>query len=305
MNIIKFKDKRNPQDENYNIYLKGKYAYWVNMRWVIPFEFINSTEYSQIESGQRGVNGVFKRDYWDSFDEDLEEYIDVLGTELANSIKPFERHNKFTTDAELTIEEVKKFRTWLAKTLLSFDEHCGKQMLTLFDDETTHMLEYYAGGMYDDTCKWLSAFSTVQSILTSGKPTGCCCNNMAPLDLGGVHVCDPLSMYQENIYKKMVLSFGSIEFWNDLSETFLVEFKRYIDNIINLNLPLQRSQYISVLSDCSCIQVDDQKTAQDILKRLSRALQFMLEGEVIGNTNFITTAFIDWSQNLYEKMEWI
>lgn len=307
MNIIKFKDKINPQDMGYNTFLKGKYAYWVNMRWVIPFDFISTTEYSQIESGQRGVNGVPGKDYWDSFDEDLMAYIDASATELANTIVPFQRHNKYTTDSDLTIEDIKRFRTWLAETLLTFDQdNSGKQLLTFYDDEVTHMLQYYAGGMYDETTKWVSKFSTVESILTSGKATGYgCCNKPVLSGLNeSIHVCDPLSMYQENLYKKMVLTFGSIDFWDDMSNTFLEEFKKYIDNIIRLNLPLVRGRYVSVLSDCSCLQVDEQKTAQDILRRLSQALTYLIDRDTTGNKNYISTAFIDWSQNLYEQMEW-
>ena len=59
MNIIKFKDQIRPLDDLFNTYLKGKYAYWIQMRYVVPFEYISQAEYIKYESDQTEIKDQF------------------------------------------------------------------------------------------------------------------------------------------------------------------------------------------------------------------------------------------------------
>jgi hypothetical protein len=97
--------------------------------------------------------------------------------------------------------------------------------------------------------------------------------------------------------------FSDIDFWTDFPVIFIWEFKKYIDNIITLNLTLTQSPYKSVFTDCSC-SFNLQSTQLEILNRLSTALEYIGSEEISGNRNFISKVLSDWAQNLYENMYW-
>ena len=237
-------------------------------------------------------------------------YVDQEGTDSANNIMPFERANKFTTDSDLTLEEIKKFRTWLAKTLLSFDCNAGGiQKNQLYTESFTNILEYYASGMYNTVVKALMEINpTININNIVDNACGCGCGSEADLSNlynGCTSFCDPLDAYRKYVYGKMVEKFSDIDFWDEFSDIFLMEFKAYIDNIIRLNLPLSQSSYVSVFTDCPCTGKDGiQESSTDILKRLSQSLEYMYTDDKKGHINYISKAFADWASILYELMEW-
>lgn len=306
MNIIKFKDQIRPCDDLFNTYLKGKYAYWVRMRYIIPFDAITKAQYIELESDIKKLDKVEL--LWDMYgaDSDIEAWVDIEETEAANSINKYIRANRFTTDSDLTIDEVKKFRTWLAETLLDFDrDDSGHQLNTLYKEEFTAVLEYYANEMYDGTIKALSRIPGTYNFIKTSV-SGCGCGSGSDLSnlyatTGGF--CDPISSYKQYLYNEMVTNFSDINFWSDFSSVFIEEFKQYIDNIIALDLPLQTSISTNY-EDCSCLSNSAQLSNMDILRRLSKALGYFLEDEVKGNKNFISKALQDWSSILYENMRW-
>ena len=328
MNIIKFKDSIRPSDELFNTYLKGKYAYWVHMRYVVPFEVITPEEYVFCEHDNTYLK-KFAGKYRDIFkDKALSAWVDEIETESINDVQKYIRANKHTTDPTLTIDEVKKFRTWLAKELLLMDQTVsGKQKNELYSEEFTHVLEYYAQGMYDDTIKWLNKYNQSNIILNNNKSTCGCVPVLNDISLNGVSItsktnpncgcsssandvnllsgglCDPILVYKQAIKSKMVEYFGDMNFWLQFSTGFLSEFKAYIDNIIRLNLPFGSTHYTN-FDDCLCAKSSSQLAAMEILGRLARALELMISGETIGNRNYISDAFIDWSRDLYEIMYW-
>lgn len=314
MNIIKFKDHIRLNDPLFNTYLKGKYAYWIQMRYVVPFDFITRDQYVAFENDIEGLIGWRKRgcakpevNYWDIYSSNLEAYVDVDETESANNIIPFSRHNSFTTDDDLTLDEVKKFRTWLANACLDFDRNDnGKQKYQFYTEEFTDILEYYAKGMHDKTTKMLARIPVefgVDVLNIKGSSCTVCGDgqNLYNMKSG---LCDPLSTYRKFVYSEMVKKFGDTDFWADFPDIFLLEFKQYIDNIIRLDLPLATSEYTSVFKDCACQSNPEQIFATETLKRLSTSLGYMIDGEVQGNKNFISKAFMDWATSLYENMEW-
>ena len=307
MNIIKFKDQIRPFDDLFNTYLKGKYAYWIRMRYVVPFEFISDVDYVSMEGD---IDILLNSDvkYWDINKGDIQMYVNSELTDSANNIIPFVRSNTFSTDSDLTIDEVKKFRRWLAETLLSFDRNMnGNQKNQLYTESFTKVLEYYANDMYNDVVKALLEINSEFNI-SNPKLSNCGCGVGTDLSsLYGVAsvLCNPVELYRKHIYNEMVKKFSDVDFWQNYSDEFLIEFKAYIDNIISLNLPLKISPYVSNFQDCSCTGQDEpQKAYMDILKRLSKSLQYIFDGDTKGHLNYISTAFIDWSTQLYEYMQW-
>lgn len=326
MNIIKFKDSLRPDDSLFNAYLKGRYAYWVRMRYVIPFEVMDTADYIACEQDDAYLK-TFKGKYRDlDKDKSLMAWVDELETENINDIQKYVLANKHTSDPQLTIDEVKKFRTWLATELLAMDQtSLGKQKNEFYSEEFTHVLEYYAQGMYDDIIKWLNKYNQPNIVLNNSKSTCGCVPVLNNISLNGVNVtsnpncgcsssandvnllsaglCDPILVYKQAIKSKMVEYFSDMNFWLQFSVGFLSEFKAYIDNIIRLNLPFGSSHYTN-FDDCLCAKSSSQLMAMEILGRLTRALELMISGETVGNRNYISDALIDWSRDLYEIMYW-
>lgn len=332
MNIIKFKDSLRPDDSLFNSYLKGKYAYWVRMRYVVPFETMTPEEYVFCEHDDAYLK-KFEGKYRDLFkDKALTAWVDEIETENLNDVQKYVRLNKHTTDPELTIDDVKKFRTWLAEQLLLLDQTVsGKQKYEFYSEEFTHVLEYYAQGMYDDVIKWLNKYGQMAMNFNIGKSTcgcvptlneyalntagtvgitgtgintGCgCASSSNDMAMSLYSTCDPITVYRQAIKAKMVEYFGDMNFWLQFSVGFLSEFKAYIDNIIRLNLPFGMVNYTK-FDDCLCGKSSSQLAAMEILGRLARALELMISGETVGNRNYISDAFMDWARDLYELMYW-
>ena len=139
MNLIKFKDNIRPGDAYFNTYLKDQYAYWVRMRYVIPMSVISIHDYVSLE---RDIDLLNTLDpiYWDLEDpSDLKAYIDEVETNKINDPKTYEHHNRYVCDPDITTDEVKKFRTWLAQQLLQNRTNNWKE---------ERVFQYYVGG-YD------------------------------------------------------------------------------------------------------------------------------------------------------------
>jgi len=286
------------------------------MRYVVPFDAITNKEYVEFEHDINLLidwkgQGLSKPKYlfWDLYGKhsNLETWVDAEKTESANNIMPFLRHNQCTTDADLTIEEVKKFRTWLASALLEFDRNNeGAQKCQFYTEEFTDVLEYYAAGMYNVTVKRLSAIPAQFNIIKTGV-SSCGCGSgtdLSSLYQGSGALCDPLAVYRRSVYTSMCEKFADLDFWMDFPSVFLLEFKQYIDNIIALDLPLTKSQYTPVFVDCACQFNSEQMLNIEILRRLSKSLGYLADGDVVGNKNFISKALQEWSTDLYESMEW-
>lgn len=298
MNIIKLKDKimpdSLPQAEYFNTNLKGKYAYWIRMTYIVSFDEITENEYKVYESNDDTSPLPIHFNSSDLFD-----YIDVDETVSINSINDFIIKNTFTTDDNITIDELKLFRTWLAKQLLHMSSNTT-------DSKTLHILNYYANEMYDDTVKILSDFGSIPTSLNTINTSSCGCrdSNISSLYNTELNVCNVVSIYRKNIYNKMVAMFSTISYWEKWSPEFINEFKKYIDNIIKCNFILTPNQWYSEFADCSCQNKSEQEKYIEILKRLSTSLGYIRDKQISGHKNYIMDALYDWSSILYEKMCW-
>jgi hypothetical protein len=308
MNIIKFRDIILDESNNtyslsedkvelFNNKLRGRYAYAVNFVHIIPLEDITQKQYYEISVDESKLDGIT---YIELID--VKDFIDIEETEKSNSVVNFIEANKFTLDDDITLDEIKRFRTWLAETLLS--------ILVEPEEQTKEMLEYYANEMYDDTIKHLTHFTQYGDAPTVINFSSCNCatnKNLVTQNQGALYNCDPIAVYRKGVYDKMVDVFSSIDFWKNLSTDFLTEFKKYIDGIIKLNLPLYTSPYVSDLFDCSCLSDHNSLQIKMIgyLQNLSTALGYLKEGDLYSHKNMISDSLLKWSSYLYEKMRWV
>lgn len=315
MNIVKFQDIIT-DSEFFNEKLKGKYALAVNFLYVFPLGLegltdnvssIVALEYSQIHEMpieelnftidtetfhlERGSDYVLFNEF--------QEYVDNIG-----EIDKYIYLNEFATDSDITLDELKRFRTWLAEILDAND--LWIQDWAKDPDKVHSMLNYYKMEMYDDVVKTLTQFNSYVDLSSITKQSGCGCGNQAIVwTADTIGVCDPLLIYRHNIYKYMIEIFSDITYWTGQVE-ICTEMKKYIDGILKANLPLASVTLYNKFADCTCMNLDndEQTTMANILRRLSQSLGYIIEDKVSGNRNFISTAFLDWSTYLYEKMRW-
>ena len=286
----------------YNENLKGKYAYALNWRWVVPFDQMTLAEFVAASKANNPYDADPQFDYCEI--EKYADYQDTEATDRANSINKYLALNKFSSDTDITLEEVKNFRTWLATTVKEIKDEGD-----MVNGEKL-MLEYYANGMYDQTVNALSIFSAMspQYSIVSTQSCGCANNGMGNLLGTTGTVCDPLAMYRKGIYDLMVSLWSTHNYWIDLeSDDFLIEFKRYIDAVISYNLPLFVTDWTTVFADCTCANSSDALQNAGILamRNLSQALQYMIDDDVTGHKNFIDNALRVFASQYYERMQWI
>ena len=85
----------------------------------------------------------------------------------------------------------------------------------------------------------------------------------------------------------------------------LDEIKRYIDGIIECNLPLHTSQFSTTLHDCGCLTRNNvQEERMQILKDLSSCFYFLATDNYINKKNHISLTLNNWASLLYERMRW-
>jgi hypothetical protein len=323
MNIIKLKDQIMPDvlpySEYFNKYLKGKYAYWVQMRYIVSFDHMRHEGYVACEEDISKLlqrpDGTYPKPYGapaiDVYDKYMIEFVDAVETDRINNTTDFRLKNVYATDPDVTVAELKLFRTWLAKKLLKMDKsEFGDQRNYILSHIETHVLEYYAADMYDNTVKILSSFNndSINKLTDNTLISNCNCHhnsNLSSLYNTDIKTCDPIAEYKKNIYNNMVNMFSNISFWTRFSKSFIGEIKKYIDNIIRCNFPLSKSIHSNKFVDCSSL--DDQLLQQkyiDILKDLSTSLGYIENDQIIGHKNYINDSLLMWSNVLYENMKW-
>lgn len=335
MNIVKFKDVEIQGDSIFNTTFKGKYCYCINWKWCVPLEYEASkyVEDSKNDKYSGNTSGTGE-DSLPSINIDLYQfYIDQTATQKANEIA----HYKYINDSvseELTLDQIKKFRTMVAETLLGCSSSWDDEYDEVNTPKITSMLEYYKNNMNDCATRSLMTFSD-PSINMNGTYTDCGCgsksqaNNIsignpamnmlgsfaktcscgtdAVLALFAQTGCDCLGLYKKAIYNYMVSVFSDYKFWKLIPEEILSLYIKYIDAILKSNLPLNASTLnVSSLlyGDCSCLTQDSQSGNMLILNNLKKAFQYIIDKDIIAHKNFIFDTLYAWSAKLYEVMQW-
>lgn len=330
MNIVKFKDIKIDGDELFNSEFRGKYCYCLRWKYCISFDVINTSEYmifSSAEEDDLPEHILF---------EDYKIYADEYATARANSIDQYVLANRFIP-SEMTLEEIKKFRTKVAKMIAEvrvlWDEEykpevTGAQRSILLD-RIDAVLNYYSNGMYDKTMSMLSIFSEIPSIGLNGTfsdcgcsstagisaigksstaqyqvKTGCSCNSA--VQLGSAQICDCGSLYAEGIRNYMIQLFSDISFWSLMTETVVLNIINMLKAITEagLSVPAAKSSSNLIYGDCSCLADSADDTNAAILNNLIKSFEYIRDGETVSHKNFITNSLYAWSSKLYERMEW-
>jgi hypothetical protein len=303
MNIVKFKDIYLTQENAdqltedelilFNKWFKGRYAYVVNWTWCVPFDVMTEAEYVLVS--ERNAIGEYVNLLYSS----VLNLVDQSTTSRINSVELYKNLNKFVSDDEITLDELKNFRNWMAENLLEI-----RTNLLSGEFET---LSYYKEDMFDQVIKSLSLFTTnTQPTVTYVNQKSCnCMTSNIKSNMTITNQCDAVSEYRRGIYNRMVELFSDYTYWNELGG-FIAEFKRYIDGIISYNLPLYTSQYVNVFDDCTCASQTDALQQRGIraMKNLSQALQYIIDNDVTGHKNFINTSLNVFASEYYEMMKW-
>ena len=316
MNIVKLKDILMPEEfriaEFFNTRLKGKYAYWVQMRYIFPLDSLDYKTYIHYEQLDTVLMmGPEILPHLDLYEEEccmvdfVNAYIDITETERVNGINEFALANEYVVDSDLDSNKLRLFRSWLASELLFFNTSIDGQELGNYSSEQVHMLEYYKNGLYNDIVKHLSIFGR-DVIIEWNDNTKTCGSCKAASDnllsLSGIITCDALEIYKKNLHKHMVATFRQIDFWMQFNKKFIKLFKQYIDNIIRIGLVINNTNTI-VISSCECMTTDNYSN-EKILRSLSTALQYIHDDDIIGHKNIIQDALYNWAEYLYEYMSW-
>ena len=336
MNIIKLRDIKldescglSPEKiELFNTQFKGRYVHCINWTYLVPLEKMNNEAAIELSKElQDGTTTTTSIDQYTWFYlHELAEYVDEDETEKVNAIHKYIEYNSFTPDEELTLEQIKGFRTWLATELLKLLSPEKDVEPDVEEKNTITMLNYYKNEMNDNVIDTLASFHvdmpqvsiytagvqgvTGIDIISSIKKSPCSCTKSSLAAMlaqpSSVSVCDPIAIYRRALYSQMVDVFSDINFWMEREKELLLEIKRYIDAIIKSNLPLTASQYVSELYDCNCLTSTDsaQERLMSILKNLSTAFDYMAKDQVTGNKNFIGDTLNQWATKLYEIMRW-
>lgn len=307
MNILKFQDivlnnelaenLTNEQIQIFNSKFKGKYTYTINWYYCVALEDITPEQFVNLSRSQTVDEQISSYDFL--IIEDVESFIDWEKTNKVNSIASLLEINKFVPDSDITLDELKMFRTWLANLLYT--------ALVDLDYGTKEMLNYYKLEMHDDTIEHLSHFTKVETdVISSTNLNTCGCHTNTQFILpNGISTCDPIYIYRKNVYEKMVSVFSDIDFWLKLDKDMLNEIKRYIDGIVECNLTLYTSQFSTTLHDCGCLtQNNAQEERMQILKDLSSCFYFLATDNYTNKKNHISLTLNKWASLLYERMRW-
>lgn len=315
MNIVKLKDIVIPETysfaEFYNKNLKGKYAYWVKMRYIFSLDSIDYKTYIKYE--QFNDNDFLKsnvHEHIDLYSEECNKYdfLQYIDQEITNNINTeylnkYKIENDYVTDFDLDIEQLKNFRSWLASEILSFISSVNNSILS---NEQIHMLEYYKNDMYNEVVKQLTIFGKDLSYDTSLlNSNSCCCKTNTQNVLNNISAsltCNALDIYSNNLHLLMVKTFEDVNFWLNFNKKFIILFKKYIDNIIKTNLALSINTNSNLYISCSCSTSNSAEN--NILKNLSESLQYIIDDEYKGHKNFIYDSLHNFAEKLYDKMYW-
>ena len=317
MNIVKLKDILMPDTfkmaEFFNKNLKGKYAYWIKMRYIFPLDSLDYKSYIQYE--QYDTERFSDPEILPHIDLYCEAccmmdfarlYIDVDVTESVNNTLKYSIANNYATDMDIDLNTIRIFRTWLATELLKFNTDIDGNYINNYTENQIYMLEYYKNGMYNDVVKQLSIFGSKEFVISDSK-VGCnCCNSNASslYNLSNIESCNALSIYKTNIHNVMVNMFENVNFWKELNSDFLRLFKKYIDNILKAKLVITNNYVTIPYNDCNCNYEEKSTVNEGILRRLSFALEYIITGEIAGHVNYIHDALHDWAEYLYDNMYW-
>lgn len=314
MNIIKLRDIVMPDEFRlsrfFNKNLKGKYAFWIQMRYIFPLESLDYKTYIQYE--QLNAEDFLSENMLPHIDLYSEEccmfnfaqnYIDHEATENVNGINEYRIANEYVVDFNVDITHLRSFRTWLANEILLLNSSIDGVYNDNLSDNQIHMLEFYKNNMYNEIIKQLSIFGIDNNFKSVGNSTSCgCCSQNTMLDgLSLITICKPIEIYTKNIHNLMVQTFEDVNFWLQFNIEFIKLFKLYIDNIIKAGFVISINDTNKMYTQCDCGNTNFHTS---ILQNLSTSLGYIINDDVSNHRNFIHDSLYNWAETLYDYMYW-
>ena len=191
-------------------------------------------------------------DLWEGDYNWMNYYVDQTMTDTVNSVDVLKQYNNYVPDSDVTVDELKRFRTWIATSLLdmdytfyvynegsyyaipnptlderleakevnelpSEDEGVVKiKNLNIVDwtENATHILTYYRDGMYDDILKWIEVFgSTYVSTGNSVIKNNCGCGSNT--NISSLYQDGPTACDVPSIYRGSIKN-GMVDLFSNL-----------------------------------------------------------------------------------------
>lgn len=235
--------------------------------------------------------------YWD--------YIDITATTKANDVKMFVLANKFTTDDDITEDELRNFRTWLAQMMLELGSDLS--------EVEQLVLKYYASDMTDDVITAMSnlgaEFRSFFGLNVNSNNNCGCSSTRTLIDtslITSLTPCDPVAAYRRMIHTQMVQMFSNVDFWLQY-RMMLKDIKRYIQGILDINLPMYGTIQSTNFAECGKLSEKDiaQQTAIRHLSALIEALTYLeTDEDTAAHRNFIFSTLHTFAESYYELMRW-
>jgi hypothetical protein len=284
---------------------------------ISEIQYLDESEYNNILMHDNILKHVLL------FDDYLEQ-VNWETTMQANSAASYLLSNQIAGIPELTIDDLKNFRTWLATILLE-----NQDLFRSYNrdfEKTIQMLTYYSENMYDSVCKALINFANIPVIKAdlsvascySGCNTqvminpqttiqsGCSCNGNSVTAVGNI-TAGCLDMYRRNVYNWMVIVFSDSNFWANFiyTDPNLIDLIiRYMEGILESGLPLTKQCDKITYNDCSCLNNDTEEANKQILRNAIRAFGYIRDNNISFNYSFIYNSLNKWASVLYEIMQW-
>ena len=312
----------------FNTRYRNRYCYTINWNWIVSITTPMSDYLEMSQNPDICITGMVEGADLEDWIIPLEGFLPWMDNQLTSRIATNEQNkynylNEFTPDGDVTVEELRIFRRWLARILLA-----NRPLIDMRKDSVslTRMLTYYAQDLYDDVIKALSDMTpymerkslvigntvaqTYKSFLGTAAlqfSSGCGCMgaNTGVGLVNGAAACDPMQMYRNSIYNYMIAVFSDVNYWMEQTE-ICEEMIKYIDGILKVGFPLG-SNVVNQYADCTCNTMDNNEQARltGMLKNLRTSLEYIIRDEVTGNKNFINTSLNNWAVYLYENMMWV
>ena len=327
MNIVKFKDIMLDETDwrapLFNEKFRGKYCWCVNWEWCVSFDDIDESIYIASSSADSIPDGV---DYL--LTTDCEDLVDQAATMRINSIDSYILSNSYVP-SEFTLDQIKKFRTFVAESLLANSIAWDEEYDETLTDKITKMLTYYKNGMWDEVIKSLAAFSDIAGLNVTGTYTDCGCGGTTSgatvmlKDQTGMYrsasscgcssanaslllsnTCDCVALYRSSIRNFMIDIFSDWRFWDKVTDTVVPDMIAMLKAILEAGLPLSFNSTDVIYGDCSCLGGNTDEAGKLIISNLIKALTYIKDDDVVAHKNFVKNSLFAWASKLYERMEW-
>lgn len=284
MNIVKIKDTVKPNDVLWNKFFKGKYAFWIHMRYLVPLEHMSIGEYVKAEQ-----SGCVQSEYHvDTLKHDVDLYIDYSETERLFNVNKYLNINKFVPVGEITMDDIRNFRSWMAGVFYDLSSEATGQ----------HVWNFYKNSMWDEVCKWLCLDIPTQQV--QATLSGCGCNtSLHSLQVNGS--CDPLLEYRRRMKATLVKMF-TLQFLTEQDPKVLNQIRLYIESILASNLVFGASKDFK---DCSCGTSQNELHLRALCERFAKTLSAIIDGSWKERINYHTDNTKNWIDQVYELMTWV